>query len=194
MTQKGPWENLPPQPRNEQPRGGASRRGLYLWLGGFAVLGLLLLTLDRWFPISRTGADNASIVQMLLILAMLSSGLLFLRQTDWGRAARYAGLWLVVAAALVLGYAYQDPLKNVALHLRSQLVPGYAVATGDRELTISESDGGSYLVFGAVNGARIRFLVDTGASDIALSPSDARKAGIDTDALKYERPYATANG
>ena len=194
MTQKGPWENLPSRPRYEKPHSSAARRGLYLWLGGFLVLGLLLFTLDRWFPISRTGADNASIVQTLLILAMLSSGILFVRQTDWGRAARYAGLWLVVIAALVLGYAYQDPLTNVAMHLRSQLVPGYAVATGERELTISESDGGSYLVFGTVNGARIRFLVDTGATDIVLSPSDARKAGIDTGALRYERPYSTANG
>lgn len=195
MTQPGPWENLPPRtPGETSRRNGVPRRGLYLWLGGFVVLGLLLFTLDRWFPIGRTGADNASIVQTLLILAMLSSGLLYARQTDWGRAARAAGLWLVVITALVLGYAYQDPLMNVAMHLRSQLVPGYAVATGERELTISESDGGSYLVFGTVNDVQIRFLVDTGATDIVLSPSDARKAGIDTGALRYERPYATANG
>lgn len=195
MTQKGPWENLPPRKPGEKPRrGGASRRGLFLWLGVLAALGVTLFVLDRWFPGSRTGADNAYMVQTLALVALLSSGLLFVGRTDWRRAARNAGLWLVVAAVLILGYAYQDPLKNIALHLRSQIVPGYAVATGERELTISESDGGSYLVFGAVNGAPMRFLVDTGASDIALSPSDARKAGIDTGALRYERPYATANG
>jgi aspartyl protease family protein len=40
----------------------------------------------------------------------------------------------------------------------------------------------------------VRFLVDTGASDIVLSPGDARRAGIEPESLKYDRPYATANG
>jgi aspartyl protease family protein len=195
MTQPGPWENLPPRPRPESPhRGGPSRLGWALWLGGMAGLGLLLFLLDRWFPGIRNGADNAYLVQTLILLALFSSSLLFVRQTNWRRGARYAGLWLLVGAVLILGYAYQDPLKNIALHLRSQIVPGYAVATGERELTISESDGGSYMVFGSVNGAQIRFLVDTGASDIVLDPSDARRAGIDTGALRYDRRFATANG
>lgn len=154
----------------------------------------MVFLLDRAFPGARNSVTSVDIVYTLGLLALLSSGLLFARQTDWRRLGRYAGLWLIVAAVLVLGYAYQEPLKNVALHLRSQLVPGYAVATGERELTISESDGGSYLVFGTVNDAQIRFLVDTGASDIVLSPSDARRAGIDTGALRYVRPFATANG
>lgn len=192
MTQPGPWENLPPRPK--PPRHGPARPRWLLWLGALAALGVLVFLLDRAFPGSRNNASNLDIVYTAALLALLSSGLLFARQTDWRRVLRYAGLWLVAAIALILGYAYQDPLKNIALHLRSQLVPGYAVATGERELTISESDGGSYLVFGTVNDAPIRFLVDTGASDIVLSPSDARRAGIDTVALKYERPYSTANG
>ena len=192
MTQPGPWENLPPRPKS--PRHGTARPRWLLWLGAVAALGLLVFLLDRAFPGARNNASNLDIVYTMGLLALLSSGLLFARQTDWRRVLRYAGLWLAVAAVLVLGYAYQDPLKNIALHLRSQLVPGYAVATGDNELTISESDGGSYLVFGSVNDAPIRFLVDTGASDIVLSPGDARKAGIDTEALRYDRRYATANG
>ena len=190
----GPWENLPSRPPTEPPRRGPSRLGLFLWLGTLAGLGLLVFVLERWFPGSRAGADNATLVQNLALVAVLSSGLLFVHQSNWRRALRYGALWLAVAVVLVLGYAYQDPLKEIALHLRSQLVPGYAVATGERELTISESDGGHYLVFGAVNGAQIRFLVDTGASDIVLSPEDARKAGIDTDALRYDKPFGTANG
>jgi aspartyl protease family protein len=154
----------------------------------------MVFALDRWFPGNRNSANNVDIVYTLALLAMLSTGLLFVRRTDWRHTLRNVALWLAVGVVLVLGYAWQEPLRNAALHLRSQLVPGMAVATGERELTLSESDGGSYVVFGAVNGERVRFLVDTGATDIVLSPSDARRAGINPDSLKYDRPYATANG
>ena len=41
---------------------------------------------------------------------------------------------------------------------------------------------------------RVRFAVDTGASDIVLSPADARRAGIDVDALTFDKETTTANG
>ena len=58
----------------------------------------------------------------------------------------------------------------------------------------TEGEGGGYHVIGSVNGQTVRFLVDTGASDIVLIGEDARAAGIDIDALDYNRPAATANG
>jgi len=61
-------------------------------------------------------------------------------------------------------------------------------------MVLSESEGGSYFVYGTVNGTRVRFLIDTGASDIVLSPADAGRIGIDLDALKFDHHYETANG
>jgi aspartyl protease family protein len=194
----GPWENLPPR-KEKSPRSIPARvaaTGWLLWLGGLAGLVAMVFALDRIFPGVRSSADTADVVQTIGILALISSGLLFAGRAkiNWRQVLRYVSLWLIVGGVLMLGYAWQEPLKNAALHLRSQVLPGEAVATGARELTISESDGGSYRVFANVNGTRIRFLVDTGASDIVLSPSDARRAGIDPETLKYDRPYATANG
>jgi aspartyl protease family protein len=37
-------------------------------------------------------------------------------------------------------------------------------------------------------------MIDTGASDIMLSISDAKKIGINTNNLIFNRPYQTANG
>jgi aspartyl protease family protein len=78
--------------------------------------------------------------------------------------------------------------------MRSALIPGYAVATEPGVLVLSESADGHFHVFGEVNGARVSFLIDTGASDIVLSPADARRAGIDIEALNFDRIYQTANG
>jgi aspartyl protease family protein len=186
----GPWENLPPASKPPSP----PRRRIWLWLGALAALGLIVIALDRLFPGSRNSANTVDVVYTLALLAMLSTGLLVARQTSWRRTALNIALWLGLGLVLVLAYAWQEPLKNAALHLRGQLLPGYAVATGARELTIAESEGGHYMVIGAANGAAMLFLIDTGASDIVLSPSDARKAGINPESLRYDKPYATANG
>lgn len=45
-----------------------------------------------------------------------------------------------------------------------------------------------------VNGAPIRFLVDTGASRVTLTPEDARAAGITPSELVFSQRSLTANG
>jgi aspartyl protease family protein len=45
-----------------------------------------------------------------------------------------------------------------------------------------------------VNGQPVRFLVDTGASDIVLSPADAQRLGLDPASLSFTKPVETANG
>ena len=55
-----------------------------------------------------------------------------------------------------------------------------AAATPDREqATLAAGPGGHFVGEGAVNGTPVRFLVDTGASSIALPASLAQRAGID---------------
>jgi aspartyl protease family protein len=39
----------------------------------------------------------------------------------------------------------------------------------------------------------VRFILDTGASDVMLTPADARRLGFDPAALAYTRCYLTAN-
>jgi len=53
-------------------------------------------------------------------------------------------------------------------------------ATSDREKVVLAADPrGHFLVDGAVNGARVRFILDTGATVVALPGVDANRLGID---------------
>ena len=70
------------------------------------------------------------------------------------------------------------------------LRPGPAVRT-----LVYRTDGRGHVALTAiVNGAPVRFLVDTGASRVTLTAEDARAAGIDPGRLVFDQRSQTANG
>ncbi|PIR34787.1 MAG: TIGR02281 family clan AA aspartic protease, partial [Alphaproteobacteria bacterium CG11_big_fil_rev_8_21_14_0_20_44_7] len=53
---------------------------------------------------------------------------------------------------------------------------------------------GHYHIDTEINGVTIKFMVDTGASDVVLTKNDAKKLGINLHNLDYTKMYNTANG
>jgi len=68
------------------------------------------------------------------------------------------------------------------------------VITNGSSTSISKSTDGHFWVEAQVNSSSVRFLVDTGASVVALTPLDAQLSGIDLRKLKYTAPINTASG
>ena len=66
-------------------------------------------------------------------------------------------------------------------------------ASSSQSVTLTADTRGHFVVEGQVNGGAVRFLVDTGATTIALSSADANRLGIDY--RKGQRGLVgTANG
>lgn len=76
---------------------------------------------------------------------------------------------------------------------RSPDAPAQGAATG-RTLAISGDLQGHFVVHPAVNGQRVRMLVDTGASVVSLSSEDAALLGIKVEQRDFTRRSSTANG
>jgi aspartyl protease family protein len=69
-----------------------------------------------------------------------------------------------------------------------------AASSGSREsVTLPADDHGQFVTSGQVNGNHMRFVIDTGATYVAIPASEARRLGID---LSHARQGATmtANG
>jgi aspartyl protease family protein len=71
---------------------------------------------------------------------------------------------------------------------------GHAVQSGPRELYVTPDHDGLYYVFAEVNGARVRFVIDSGSDDVVLTAKDARRAGIDVSHLDFSEEYDAETG
>ena len=183
---KDPWRERPPN---------RPAVGLFLWLGLLALLGIGVWYLSSQFPGQLdSGFDQAYVIQAIVIVALISSGLIFARRIPVRETVRNIAIWVAIAAVLIVGLSFRDEIESIALRVRSELVPGYALETGEHEMVLTESSGGNFFIYGEANGVRVRFLIDTGASDTVLSPSDAMSLGIQAADLDFSRVYQTANG
>lgn len=59
---------------------------------------------------------------------------------------------------------------------------------------IAKATDGHYWAEADVNGSRVRFLVDTGATAVALTLNDAKRLGFDPAQLDYSYQVMTASG
>ena len=69
---------------------------------------------------------------------------------------------------------------------------GASAGRGTR-IVISEGGGGHFMTTGQINGRYVKFLVDTGASSVAMSAADAERAGLSFKAGEVVI-MSTANG
>ncbi len=189
----GPWDEPKPPLRTPAPRK-ASRLGFYLWLGILIGAGALLLGLNRIFPSTDAPLGDPGVVQTIGFLVLASSSLLFMREFNLKRTARNILLWLALGTVLILGFIFKNELMDFGIRLRGALIPSYAIQTGAREMTLSEGEDGHYHVYGVINGVKVYFLIDTGASDIVLDPEDARRIGLKLEDLTFDKPFGSANG
>ena len=66
--------------------------------------------------------------------------------------------------------------------------------SGPRSVEIARDSRGHFAVDGIVDGRRVSFMVDTGASLIALTRNDAARLGIHPAQRDYTVQVSTANG
>ena len=93
---------------------------------------------------------------------------------------------LVVAAGIGLGLMWPSAKPKPATVV--------AVAPGAVRETILEREHGHFFVYAKVNGELVHFLIDTGATGVALTAEDARRAGVPFSSNEFETIGEGASG
>ena len=112
----------------------------------------------------------------LLMAIMLVGGSLISRRERFAKLATMALAWVAIFGAGFVLFTFRDDLGYVAQRLKSEAT-GQPVVEG-QELRIPMAIDGHFWVDARVNGQKVRFLVDSGATMTTIDREEAAKAGV----------------
>lgn len=176
------------------------RNDNWTWAALF-LLGIvaLLIFLNSRFPGALDGEGaRMRLVYGLTWLTLIGASVIVGWRGRAGLALKQALAWVAIALVLVVAYSYRDDFmglgRTLGARVSGELMPTVAVRTAPGVAYVARDLSGHFHADALVNGTHVRFMVDTGASDVALTASDAERLGFDLSKLAYTIPYATANG
>ena len=125
-------------------------------------------------------------VYLLLLLGALVGSYFFLTRRRIRVAIQQAASWAFIFVGAIAAYGLWNDVRNAVA------IP--KVEVSEESITLMRAQDRHYYVTMSVNGESIRFLVDTGATDLVLTRADAEAAGIDFADLEFYGRARTANG
>lgn len=173
-----------------------------------AAIVALLFGLNYAFPSVLTNPDNrlrvfGTVGWLLLMVASVA----IRSRNSAATALRSLAAWLLIGVALVWIYAYRFEAQAIGYRILGELLPSHPIdmaeqngpdgsgaETAIRQVRLTRNVEGHYQIDARVNGTYITFLVDTGATDVVLSPADARRIGFSEGQLNFSERAETANG
>jgi aspartyl protease family protein len=101
-----------------------------------------------------------------------------------------AAFFIVTALGILIGIMLPGSKPKAA----PPPVLAAAVTDEARPTVLEREDNGHFFTVADVNGEPIKFVVDTGATTVALTQDDARRAGVEFDPGSFEVVGSGASG
>lgn len=123
----------------------------------------------------------------LILLLIAVGGWIFTQgRKHWGKLAQQFAAWVLIFVGVLAVVGLWGDIRQTVLPSQSVLQGG--------EIRVPAAADGHYYLAVDVNGTPLRFMVDTGASDIVLTQQDAARLGLDPAELVYSGRALSANG
>jgi aspartyl protease family protein len=147
---------------------------------------------ERFPPVSM---DTQNIVIIITSLGMILARLYgFLKNHGIVALTKQIAIWYMIFLLAIIGYAFRFEVEYIGKRTLAVIIPSYSWGNNSGELIISRSSDGHFYLDTLINNVKVRFMVDTGASNIALTKKDAVNLGFNLSKLNYSKTYLTANG
>jgi aspartyl protease family protein len=110
----------------------------------------------------------------------------------------FSMMFAAVAIALVIAFVFAPKFQQQTSAQTPVIVasatPQAAPEAGPRSAFIEREDDGHYWTRADVGGTQVEFMVDTGASIVALTYFDAQRLGLSPEDLDFDAEIRTAGG
>ena len=132
--------------------------------------------------------ETSRLIYLILLLLMVAGWFYMQNRQGLNKSLQQIAVWGMIFIGAAAGYGLWGDIA------RNSGIPRQSYETGTGAVTIPRSADGHYYLTALVNGEAIRFVVDTGASDMVLTRQDAERAGLSPETLNYLGRATTANG
>lgn len=132
------------------------------------------------------GDDFGRLAYLILLLAAIAGWVMVEFRQRMGQTLRMAAAWGLIFIGAMAGYGLWQDIKTD--------ISPFQTVTDHGTVELPRAEDGHYYPMLAVNGTELRFMADTGATNIVLSREDARLLGFDPETLMYTGEAMTANG
>lgn len=131
--------------------------------------------------------ESGRLIYLIVLLVMVGGWFFMQTRNGLNKTLQYAAVWamIFVGGAAAVGL-WQDISRDTK---RSQISFSDA-----GQIIVPRARDGHYYLTAQINDAPIRFVVDTGATEMVLTQDDAARAGLEPEALAYLGRANTANG
>lgn len=163
------------------------------------IFSIVVITIDKFFPASSHNFYTRDIMRgLFLIIILIILGSAYWRRNlsknQLSNTIKSILLWILIFFVIIVAYAFRHELDIFKKRIVSVLLPSYTFVE-DGQITLARhADGHFYLDANANDKTSIKFLIDTGASGVAITKRDAINMGFDLDKLSYTKKHHTANG
>lgn len=121
-------------------------------------------------------------------------GSLMARQLRWGQVARYATAWLTIFALVYGLFLFRADLNHVWQRAAADLSGANAATVSGNRTILHRAEDGHFWADASVNGASVRFLLDSGATTTTISADTADHIGVAANRSSFPIVVDTANG
>lgn len=131
--------------------------------------------------------DYAELTYLLILAGALIGWAAISQRRALGRALRMGGAWAFIFVVVIVGVGLWSDIQG-------QFPARQTVFEEDGQVALKRAADGHYYATVEINEVPVRFVVDTGATNVVLTGEDAARAGINTDELAFFAQAMTANG